>query len=94
MNDSPAVVTHHNKCEEDAECGGWDGEEVDRDDIANVVVQECPPSLRRWLAIPNPVFSHGRFGDRVAQKRELRLDPRDAQNRILAGHAANQLADF
>ncbi len=57
-DDAPAVVTQHNKREEYAECRRRYREEIDRHDIANVVVQESSPRLRRWLAMADPVAVH------------------------------------
>ena len=45
MDHAPAVVTHHDKGEEYAERRCWNGEEVNRDDVSNMIVEEGTPSL-------------------------------------------------
>ncbi len=77
MDDVPTVMTHHNKGEEYAKGCGRDGEEVDGDDVGQMIVQECPPRLRWRVALPNPILTHGCFGQRVAQQCELGLDARE-----------------
>ena len=47
MQDTAAMVGEHDEDEEDAQTGGRNGEEVDRDEIAEVVSQERSPGLRR-----------------------------------------------
>ena len=46
VDDPPAVVGEHDEDEEDAEASGGHGEEVDRDQVADVVGEERPPGLR------------------------------------------------
>jgi hypothetical protein len=46
VDDAPAVVSEHDEDEEDAEASGGHGEEVDRDQVAEVVGEERPPGLR------------------------------------------------
>jgi hypothetical protein len=46
VEDPPAVVSEHDEDEEDAEASGGHGEEVDRDEVAEVVGEERPPGLR------------------------------------------------
>jgi hypothetical protein len=43
VDDSPTVVGEDDKDEEDAEGSGGHGEEVDRDQVADVVTEEGPP---------------------------------------------------
>jgi hypothetical protein len=42
----------------------------------------------------NSVFVDGGFGDNMAEQRELGLDPWCAPQRVLAGHAADQVANL
>jgi hypothetical protein len=46
VDDAPAVVSEHDEDEENAEASGGHGEEVDRDQVADVVGEERPPGLR------------------------------------------------
>lgn len=45
VDDSAALVAQHDKGEKYAECSGRDGEEVNRDDILNMIVEKRTPSL-------------------------------------------------
>ncbi len=45
MDDVTAVVAHDHEGEEYTVCSGRDGEEIDRNDVGQMIVQECPPSL-------------------------------------------------
>jgi hypothetical protein len=44
---APAAVGKHNENEQDTEANGGHGEEVDRDEVADVIGKERPPSLGR-----------------------------------------------
>ena len=48
VDDTPAVVGKHDENEQDTEANGGHGEEVDRDEVADVISEERPPGLR-WL---------------------------------------------
>lgn len=58
VNDHAAVMAEYDETEQDAKRRCWYREEVDRNDIANVVVQEGPPSLRRRLVMADFVLVH------------------------------------
>jgi len=90
----PPVVTQRIEREQNTECGRGNGEEVDGDDIANMVVQERPPRRRWRLARTDSVPVNRRLGDDVAQERELGLDARRSPKRVLARHSTNQLANL
>ena len=84
VDDMPPMMTENNEGEQYTESSCRNGKEVDRDDVHQVIVEECPPGLRRWLSSSNPVPAHGCLGHRVSQQRERGLDARDAPARILA----------
>jgi hypothetical protein len=46
VDDAPAVVSEQDEDEEDPEASGGYGEKVDRDQVADVVGEKCPPGLR------------------------------------------------
>src|SRR2546428_9639425 len=58
MNHAPAVMSQHHQHKQDSERGGRNGEEVDRDQILYMVVQESLPGLRRGVVRP----SHSHHG--------------------------------
>ena len=49
VHDLAAVLAKHNEREQDPERSRRNREEVDGDNVLDVVVEECTPSLRRWL---------------------------------------------
>ncbi len=65
MNEVPSVVTQHDKCEKYAERGRRNDEEIDRNDVAQMIVQEGPQILRWRIAMPNPIPTHRCFDDSV-----------------------------
>ena len=74
-----AVVSENDKTEQDAERRCWNGEKVNADDIANVVVQERPPRLRWRVSVPNHVLVYGRLGYIVAKQLKFGVNPRGAR---------------
>ena len=50
VDDAPTVMGEHDEDEEDTQAGGGYCEEIDRDQVLDVVVEERPPSLRRKSA--------------------------------------------
>jgi len=40
-----AVVAQYHKGEQDAEGSGWNGEELDRHDVGQMIIEECSPGL-------------------------------------------------
>jgi hypothetical protein len=47
VDDAPAMVSEHDEDEQDAQASGRNGEEVDRDEVADMVGQDRAPGLRR-----------------------------------------------
>jgi hypothetical protein len=74
VDDPPAVVSEHDEDEEDAEVRGGHGEEVDRDQVADVVGEERPPGLRGPWAALRQEAGDGALGDVDAELEELAVD--------------------
>ena len=49
VDDASAMVSEHDEDEEQAPAGGGDGEEIAGDQVPDVVGEERPPGLRRWV---------------------------------------------
>jgi hypothetical protein len=64
-------VSEHDEDEENAEAGGGHGEEVDRDQVADVVGEERPPGLRGLGAALRHEPGDGALGDVDAELQEL-----------------------
>ena len=62
MHDSSAMMLQHNKHEQEPETQSRYHEEINRDELLGMMFQECPPGLRRWLAMPNHVLGDSGFG--------------------------------
>jgi hypothetical protein len=74
VDDAPAVVSEHDEDEENAAASGGHGEEVDRDQVADVVGKECPPGLRGLGAALRHEPGDGALGDVEAELQELPAD--------------------
>ena len=90
VDDDPALVTQHDKGEEYAKCSGRNGEEVNRDDVPNVVVQESPPRLRWRFVTSDFVLVDCRFGHVLAEQLKLRVNSRCPPCRVLTTHAPDE----
>jgi len=91
MDDATPVMGEDEEAEQDLVAGGRHGEEVDRDQLAEMVRQECPPRLGRrpaWRLGETPGDSA--FGNRDPEFEELSVNPRGTPERIRGRDAANQ----
>lgn len=93
VNDSASVMPEHWEHIEHAERDRRDCEEVDRGDLADVVLQERSPILRRRLGLADHVLGHRGLGHDVAQESQLGLNTRGTPSGVLLAHAMNQIAD-
>ena len=70
------------------------GEEIDRDEVLEVIVEKRPPSLRRGMTLANHVLCDRRLGDLDTQHLQLAVNARGTPANVLAGHAADESAHF
>ena len=75
VDDPPTLVTEHDEAEQHAEADRRHGEEVDGGDVADMVLEKGPPSLRRWFPVSDHVLGHRPLGEIDAQQSQLRSDP-------------------
>lgn len=94
MHDAALIVTQNDEAIEQAEADRRNDEEVDGRDVADVVLEERPPILRRRLAMANHVSRDRRFRHDVPQQLQFGLNPQSAPRRVFLGNAADQFADF
>jgi len=94
VRDIPPVVTQDDEGEEYAKRRGGDGEEVDRDDISNMVIQEGSPGWRRRFATTDSVLVHGRLGNVVAEQDEFRVNAWYAPEQVPPAHPSDQITDY
>jgi len=62
VNDLPTVMTKYDEDVQDTKSRGRNGKEVAGGDIRNMICEKRPPSLGRWLPVPDHVLGHGLFG--------------------------------
>jgi hypothetical protein len=94
MDDAATMVKQHDKNEEDAEASGGDREEIERDQLSEMVDEECSPDLRR----SRPPLRHqprdGALGHVNAELAAFAMDARRAPQGIRGGHAKDQRLDL
>src|SRR6516164_4443860 len=69
-------------------------EEVDRYHTLEVILQEGPPGLRRWLAASHHILANTGLADVNVEFEQFAVDARRAPQRIVAAHLANQFSCF
>ena len=70
------------------------GEEIDRSEAPDVIVEKRPPGLRWRLAVANQILRYRRLGDVNAQHLQLAVNSRCTPANVIARHAPNELTDF
>ncbi len=68
MKDTPPVVSKHDKAVQQLKSYGRHDQEVDRRDVADVVLEERSLRLRRRLVMAAHVLRDGRFGHGVTEQ--------------------------
>ncbi len=93
--DHPApVVCQNHKDEEHTKRRGRDREEVDRHQVAEVVVEKGAPGLGGWVGPTGNVLRDRRLADLDAEFEQPAVDPRGAPQNVGAGHLADELPDL
>ena len=92
MHQPTPAVGQHNEHEQDSKGRGRYREEIQRNEIRGVVLQECSPRLRRRPPRADHVLRHRRLRDRQAELQQLAVDPRRTPERIRAAHLPNQIS--
>ena len=94
VDDMSSMMTKNDEGKQYAESGCRNGEEIDRDNVTEMILEKRPPGLRRRLSSSDPILSHRSFGHNVPQQGEFGLNPRGAPGWILVRHAADQSANL
>jgi len=76
VEDAAALVGQHDEDEEDVQVSGGNGEEVDRDEVADMVGEERSPGLRRGWAALREQPRDGALGQVDAEFQQLTVDSR------------------
>src|SRR2546428_6385201 len=91
MHQPTPAVGQHNEHEQNSKGRGRYREEIQRDQIWGVVLQECSPRLRRRPPRPDHVLRHRRLRESQAELQQLAVDPRRTPQRIRAAHLPYQI---
>lgn len=94
VKNAPTIVRQYQKHVKDLEAEGGDSEEIDGNQLLSVILQECAPGLRRWLATAHHVFAHAALPDVDAEFEQLTVDAGGTPTGILPAHSAHQSSDF
>jgi len=94
VQNPPAVVGKDDQDEEDPKAGRGYGEEVDRDQVADVVGEERPPGLRGSGAPLGHEAGDRALGDVDAELEELTMDARGTPQGIRRGHCPHKRGDL
>src|SRR6266704_4527658 len=94
VQDATPVMGQQQKYVKDLEPDGGHGEEVDRDELLGMVLQEGAPSLRRRFAAAHHIFADTALSDVDAQFEQFAVDARCTPTGIVPAHLANQISDF
>jgi hypothetical protein len=94
VQNAPSVMGQNQKHIENLETYGRHSEEVDRDQLLGVILQERAPGLRRRLATAHHVFADAGLADVDAQLEQLPVNPGCTPPRILPAHPADQIANL
>src|SRR5215471_19230665 len=84
----------HDKHEPDLENSRRNREEVDRDQLFGVVLQECPPGLRWRFRMPDQILTNRRFRNLYTQFQKLAADPGRSPADVVSAYSPNQIACF
>jgi hypothetical protein len=94
VDDAPAVVSEDDQDEEDPKARRGYGEEVDRDQVAEMVSEKRPPGLRGRETARRYEAGDGALGDVDAELQEFAVDTRGAPDGIRGGHLPDQGGDL
>ena len=89
MDKVTPVMGQHQKHIENLEANGRYSEEVDRDQLLGVILQEGAPGLRRRLAAAHHIFADTALPDVDAEFEQLPVNPGCTPTRILPTHPAD-----
>ena len=69
-------------------------EEINRNELRDMIVEKCLPTLRWRFPMADHVFRHRGFGNLDTQFQEFAANPGCTPNDVLAAHGPNQLTSF
>ena len=94
VKNTTTVMGQYQEHVKDLEADGGHSEEIDGDQLLGVILQECAPGLRCWLATVHHVFAYAGLPDSDAEFEQFAVDAGCTPTGILAAHSADQISDF
>lgn len=94
VRDAPSMMLQHYEYKQESEVQGGNQEEIHRDELFGVVLQESPPRLRRWLAVSDHVVGDRGFRNLNSEFQQLSMNPRRSPERICQTHLTDQIPSF
>ena len=94
VENTTAVVSKHDKNEQNFKPDRMHREKIDRTELRDVVLEKCSPGLGWRLVMTDHVFRHRCLGSLDTQFQEFTANPRRAPDDVLAAHGSNQLTSF
>ncbi len=91
VHDLPAMMQQDHEDVEHSKGRSGHDEEVDRDEVADVVLEERAPSLRGWFRPTRNEPGHGALRDVEAELEQLAVNARRAPERIRERHGAHEI---
>jgi len=92
VKNAATIMGQYQKHVEDLEANCGDREEIDGDELRDVVLQECAPSLRRRLPAAQHVFADARLPDVDTEFEQLAVNAWSAPPGILPAHLPDQIS--
>jgi hypothetical protein len=94
VNNAAAIIGKYQERVENLETDRWDGEEIDRDELRDMVLQEGAPALRRWFRSAHQVPADTGLTDVDAEFEHFATNTRCSPGGIFLAHLTDQIAYF
>jgi hypothetical protein len=90
VKDSPPLMLDHEEHEQNPQADRGYKEKIDRCDLPDVILQECPPGLRRWPLEGPQDARNGPLRNRDSELLQLAVNAWRPLQGISLGHSSNQ----
>jgi len=94
VDNAPPLMRQHEEHIQDLKPNGRHREEVNRDEVLEVILEERAPDLGGWFSAAHQVLAHAGLADVDAELEQFPVDARRAPAGILAAHVADQGANL
>ena len=94
MENPPTVVRQHQKHVQDLKPNCRHSKEVHRYQALDVVLEERPSRLRRWLPATEQILAHTGLADVDAELEQFAVNARRTPARVFTAHPSDQVANL